>query len=371
MTRFNIREWGEKEFLEAESQWQSLLKNSRADPLFLSWNWLFQWWQNWGHQKGDQLKILAAYDGEELLAIAPLYCCHGEYFKGFLPVTRLEFLGNRYRKSSGLLAEYNQFIVRTDRRGKEAIQTLIHHILHHLRWDEWILPFAPDDSIFSKTLTGQLRLRNMDHSAAYQVNTRGSFKSYLQGLGKNSRLKLFNRRKLLEQLGQPRLEPLSPASLGFFMDTLNAFHEQRFGRTVFDTSIQQFLESLLNSPKANLSAAHSSILMMDDSPISVIFNLQAQRRIYNMQLGYQQDFHRKISLGTLHLGYAIEAAFEDPEVDCFDFLLGEGKNSDYKRHLATDRLTASSWQVIRSPLLKLLYRVNDEGKRLIRRVGGN
>jgi len=371
MTRFIIREWSEKEFHEAESQWQALLEKSCADPLFLSWHWVFQWWRNWGLQKGDQLKILAACDGGELVGIAPLYRCSGEYFKGLLPVSRLEFLGNRYRKSSGLLAEYNQFITRADYREKEVIQALIHHISHHMEWDEWILPFIPDDSIFSNILTRNRYLRSLDHTTAYQVDTTGSFNNYLQGLGKNSRLKLFNRRKLLEQLGQPKLKPLNSASLDFFVDTLNAFHKQRFGRSVFGASIHHFLESLLNSPRTDFSATHSSILMLDESPISVIFNLQAQRHIYNIQLGYQQDFHKKISLGTLHLGYAIEAAFEDPQVDCFDFLLGEGKNSDYKRHLATDRLTASSWQVIRSPLLKLLYRVNDGGKRLIRRFGGN
>jgi hypothetical protein len=81
--------------------------------------------------------------------------------------------------------------------------------------------------------------------------------------------------------------------------------------------------------------------------------------IYNIQAGYEEDFHKKVALGTLHLGYAIETAFKDPSVGFFDLLAGEGKKTDYKSHLATDRTSLTTLMVVRSPLFRLLYRMKD------------
>src|SRR5690606_40849246 len=65
-----------------------------------------------------------------------------------------------------------------------------------------------------------------------------------------------------------------------------------------------------------------------------VFDISYQGRKYNLQTGYQENFHKSISLGTLHFGYQIEAAFRDPDVAFYDFMAGKGKNSDYKKSLA-------------------------------------
>jgi hypothetical protein len=90
-----------------------------------------------------------------------------------------------------------------------------------------------------------------------------------------------------------------------------------------------------------------------------MLNLLVGGKIYNIQLGYVEDFDRKISLGTLHLGHAIERAFENPNIHSFDLLAGEGKNSDYKKRLADPESNLESTMVIRSPIVKIVYKLND------------
>ena len=51
-------------------EWNGLLVRSAADTIFLTLEYQHIWWQNLGQ---GELLILAVRDGEELVAIAPLF----------------------------------------------------------------------------------------------------------------------------------------------------------------------------------------------------------------------------------------------------------------------------------------------------------
>ena len=67
----------------------------------------------------------------------------------------------------------------------------------------------------------------------------------------------------------------------------------------------------------------------------------------------------------LHFGYLIESAFLNPNIAVFDFLAGNGKNSNYKEHLATDSIALYSFQVIRSLKMRVLYGIKAFVKRVM------
>jgi CelD/BcsL family acetyltransferase involved in cellulose biosynthesis len=75
-------------------------------------------------------------------------------------------------------------------------------------------------------------------------------------------------------------------------------------------------------------------------------------------MGFDPSFGRRLSLGLLHLGYAMEAAAEQ-QVGTYDFLAGAGLRSDYKRHLSQASRRLSCVQVLRGYLLPPLYRWHD------------
>jgi hypothetical protein len=363
--------WDESRFAASAEEWQRLLAHSDADPLFLSWHWMHGWWRIFRELTGE-LKLIAVRGGDgELLGLAPLHRHTGHYLKGWLPVERLEFIGCCSGHPAGLRSEYLDFILHRDHADR-VLERLLEGIARLPGWSELRLQDVPVEAPLGRRLVTLGKIRELDRQTAYPVDTRGSFSDYLAALGRNTRLKLYNRRKLLERLGRVELRKVTASDIDRLIDALNDFDRLRFGHdsTMNDRARQQIHALQASCPGLSI-AEHSSLLYLDDRLLSVIINFKLDRKIYNMQLGYQADFHKKISLGTLHLGYALEAAFADPETDCFDLLLGGGKNSDYKRHLTTESRQAASWQVLRSPLLKTLFAINDGGKRLLRRVSSS
>lgn len=62
----------ESGFDALKDEWNGLLKRSRFDTIFLTWEWQTTWWRHLGRNRGP-LYILAGRDGERLVAIIPLY----------------------------------------------------------------------------------------------------------------------------------------------------------------------------------------------------------------------------------------------------------------------------------------------------------
>jgi hypothetical protein len=87
-----------------------------------------------------------------------------------------------------------------------------------------------------------------------------------------------------------------------------------------------------------------------------------------LQAGYEEDFDPKVSLGYLHLGFAIEAAFGAKHTRAYDLLAGSGKKQFYKSHFHGDAVQFSTFQVVRSPLLKALYGIQSASPKFIARA---
>ena len=62
----------ESGFEALKSEWNDLLKRSRCDTIFLTWEWQTTWWQHLGRARGP-LYILAGRDDGRLVAVLPLY----------------------------------------------------------------------------------------------------------------------------------------------------------------------------------------------------------------------------------------------------------------------------------------------------------
>jgi hypothetical protein len=196
----------------------------------------------------------------------------------------------------------------------------------------------------------------------YSVDTEGSFSGYLETLGKNTRLKLFNRRKALTEHGDVSLEYVDLSRWDEIFQCLNEFHLVRYGKPAFSELNVAILRKVIDSLPGSAHFKCSSLLKVDNRPVSAMVNIFLNGKMYNIQLGFLEGLDKRISLGTLHLGYTIEMAFESQEIRSFDLLAGEGKSSNYKSHLAQKHATLESIQILKKPIIRLLYFVNDSLK---------
>jgi len=365
-TNFIATEWDEKRFLSSQNEWQNLLKNSNADHLFMSWQWMSQWWINWGSPKSDELRIIAIYSKDELVGIAPLYLYKSTYLKALLPIKRLQFMGSRYRGSSGIRSEYLGTIVKQGLE-TEVSTLIISAMLDNQGWDEIVLPDLVKGDYFHRLIIdaadkNNLRTRQLGVDDCYSVNTEDTFTGYLQTLGKNTRLKLFNRRKALVEHGNVSLEYVDLGEDNDIFQCINEFHLARYDKPAFSQINTAVLRKVIDILPESVHFKCSSLLKVDNRPVSAIVNVFLNGKIYNIQLGFLQDFDKRISLGTLHLGFALEMAFESDEITSFDLLAGEGKSSNYKSNLAQKHATLESIQILKNPVIRLLYFVNDNLK---------
>lgn len=340
-------------------EWQQCLAHSDADPLFMSWPWLYSWWETWSQVLGLDLLLLGAFDeSDTLVGLGPFFTRYLETPIG-LRVKRLHMLGNAWRIEPTVRSEYISLIAR--RSQASAIQAEMFAYLSAQPWDELI--------ICDITTTEQSHWRNMAvgtlgdiqyvaraEDEGVRIDTAGSFDEWQGLLGKNTRLKAFNRRRYLRALGAVQFETAeTDAELYTFFTALNQFHEQRWGKPAFGTLALNFHRRLLSRLSGSMHAKCTT-LYLDGQCISVLYDIDTGQGRYNLQSGYQENLDAKLSMGTLHLGYAIEDSFNDSSCGYYDLLAGSGKSTFYKSRFNGRAIRFRTMQLVRKPLLQMVYR---------------
>ncbi|PAU81200.1 GNAT family N-acetyltransferase [Halovibrio salipaludis] len=352
-----VQRLDEAAFAALENEWTALVERASADPLFMGWPWLYSWWETWGQRLGLELVLYAAYEGERLVGIAPLFR-HRYRSPVGITLNRLHFLGNAWRiqptvrtEYCGIIAEEGQESTVIEAVLAELIQLSWHELIisdqrlqDMLRWQEAFDRLGEANSAVP---------RSVDSGVRVQVN--GDFREWLANLGANTRLKAFNRRRYLEERGELSVFDMPTEDADAFLSKLNAFHQDRWGKPCFEDEALEFHRALLK--RFPSSRTHLSVMAFNGEPISALYDICAGHTRYNLQLGFNEHFDRKVAPGTLHLGYAIEESFRNDAVDTFDMLAGRGKKSFYKSHFRGEQVHFLTVQFVRHPLMRWIYRI--------------
>ncbi|MDC0661951.1 GNAT family N-acetyltransferase [Marinobacter sp. SS21] len=328
--------------------------------LFQTKAWQDSWWETWGHTRG--FTLLSASDGQ----ISGLY--EDSYrFRGFLPVRSLQFVGTSNRRINTPRTEYNT-LMPCSHNGTDA-RTVLEQALVQNRWSEAALTDIRKDSIEFRQITDMAKRHRWLHrviseDTAYSVNTSGDFEAYLSKLGANTRLRLFNRRKVFESLGEVELCEFWPNRTDEFFKLLDDLIMRRWGKPSFGGGEgMAFQRRFLERVVAEGGVPNLSILKSNGRALSALYNVAFNGRMYNIHSGFEENFNKKLALGTLHIGYNIEECFHRDDIAVFDLLVGTGKNEDYKCRIADRQEPLASIMLVRSPVFKFLYLLKDRKKR--------
>ncbi len=361
MKGIKVHLWDTEQFRNSKDSWSELLERSTSDKLFMSWEWLFSWWNVFSKQENMELYLLAAFNSSDtLVGIAPLYL-KTSLSKKIVKTQRLQLIGNCWREIDTMRTELQDFIVDSC-YATEVIHSFAIYLNNSTVWDELVLADLNKDSetykcLIQNRILSNCYYRNAEESNSYYLELNGTFDTFCRRLGKNMRLKLFNRRKLLCKLGNVEFIKIKSEDIKSTFELLNSLHLKRWGRPAFEHNCLHF-NMLVAELMAQKEALQFTVLKVDNIPISIQYNYIIDNHEYNIQAGFDEGFHKKIALGYLHFGYAIEAAFNDG-VKVYDFLAGEGKNTQYKARLTDKTVKLASIQVVRNKLAKKLYRSYD------------
>lgn len=323
--------------------WNDLIARSDANPLFMGWAWQSAWWDTWRAAFDLEPRLLAAHRGDRLVGLAPLV-----RVRSGTPLLRhqLHVIGNLWQIGDTTRSEHIDFICdRTD--AEQTAAALFAAIRRERDWSVLtIRDLSPSRSPACLETISGMPLLEREAEPGVRIDTSGDFESWLKMLGRNTRLKLFNRRRWIEQHLGPISESVEedPAAA---LSALNQLHVERWGRPCFSADHLAFHERVLARLPPALRAECSTI-RVGDRVVSRLYDIRTSSVTYNLQSAYTTDFDPRVSLGTLHLGYAIERAFGQPHINAYDLLAGPGMNTFFKGRLNGKEQCFRTVQLFRS-----------------------
>jgi len=344
-----IRKLSEKEFFAMQNEWSDLLDRSTADRLFMSWEWLSSWWETWGDLLKSRLLLLSVNKGDTLIALAPFYI-HTRLLRFGVSLTELHLMGNAWQITTTVRTEYVDLIV--DRRYPHtATQAISEYLLKYYKWDLITICDLKSRTTLSNfhILISRLGARCFTRSRdkGVCIDTSGDFDEWLGELGQNTRLKAFNRRKYINK-NYREIKLISETDYNNALNILNSFHNERWGKSCFIDDSLEFHNRLLGKLKPE--NVRFTVLEIDNNKISILYDITIGDKVYNLQAGIDEYFDKKISPGTLHLGFVIESAFKLNQIKYYDLLAGGGKKTFYKSrfkgkiiHFETNHYIRSFW----------------------------
>jgi len=362
LSALTLRRWGVDQWLGNAVAWKALLACSSADPLFLSWEWLTHWWQCYGGSLGRAPDILAFYRGEDLVGLAPLY--HRLVMRGVLLAHSVQVIGLSWRDSEPLISEYLDVIAAPQDLGAVR-HACLRLLLDEPAWTELVIGYSAAGQqwrdAFARLAPARGHyVRELDRSVSYQADLAQGFGPYLRDLGPSTRRSLWNLRRRLTDQGAVSLEFVAAGEIDGGFSDLNRLHQLRWKRPAFTGKRLAFHRTLASRLATHAELAFSRLRVGGDV-VSVLYDIRKGARQYNIKMAFDPAFSSRVSLGLIHLGYAMENA-ADHGISSYDFLAGPGRASDYKRHLSQSRRALSCVQMLRGRILPALYRWRDHAR---------
>ncbi|WDD99471.1 GNAT family N-acetyltransferase [Thalassomonas actiniarum] len=352
-SQLTFRIWDEQVFSENRQLWQQLLARSDADRLFLSWQWQYAWWKNCSCQK-PQLHIIAVYDQEQLVALAPLFS-HQKRIKKLLTVRQLQFIGCSYDIHDAVRSDNLDFII--DRQSDiTAIDLVLHRAINKLSWHTCLIQSASRNShVFRllRTLKGNKSLEILSRTINYIVDFNEDFDSFCKKLKKKIRQKTLLHRRFIA--GQLELKTVDFQESDAFIEQLNRLKLRRWNKKVYENQRLKFQQMFtdLCSQSQEISLL-SSMMVMDNQAQSAFFGFSCDNQGYFLQYAFDPHYNSKLSLGFLHLGYVIEQGYSQG-LKQLQLLPGGGQSDPYKQYLANKLQPQVSVRIISSWWLKALH----------------
>jgi len=315
-------------FRDLRREWTDLLDRSRADCLFLTWEWLYTWWTHLG--MGRRLFIVTVRRGGELIAIAPLAITAGRR-ASLAPLSSLTFLG-----TGSVGSDYLDVIVARDREAEAyeglarclAAQPFALHLAQIHRGTSatvglagrlarlgWRCAERPAD------LCPFIPIRDLSwgaYLASLDGHHRSNWKRRLANLGKTFAMR-FER---VETDGQ-RAEAL---------EAFLALHDRRWegrgGSTAFYSDALRAFHAAWTRVALGRGWLRFFLMRLDGRPVGAIYGFRYRGTFGFYQTGFDPAYARH-GIGQVMIGLSIKSAIEEG-ADEYDLLHGtERYKSDW------------------------------------------
>jgi CelD/BcsL family acetyltransferase involved in cellulose biosynthesis len=304
-------------FAGLRGEWNELLAASRADCVFLTWEWLHTWWLHLGEDR--RLFIVTVRSGSKLIALAPLTMHRASF-----PVRRLDFAG-----IGSVGSDYLDFIV--DAAHESAAVGALAEFLADAGFS-LRLPSVKEDSMVASVFAGRLadrawRLRKVAMQVCPFINLAGmSWDSYLESLGPSHRYNFRRRLRNLEKSHSVQFECAeSSEECRAALSHVVNLHLRRWSARGGSDGFHQ--ERLLRFHDEFSALARERgwlrmrVLTVDGRPAGAFYGFRYRDKYSFYQSGFDEAFLRQ-SVGLVTIGLTIREAIAEGAAE-YDFLHGD------------------------------------------------
>jgi len=323
--------------------WQQLSERARASCLFLTYEWLAPWWQQFG--AGRELRCLALHEGRDGKLAGLLLLFVETVRMGFLPVRRLAFLGDG---TTG--CDYLDVLAEPGREA-EVLSAMLDEI-GKLEWDLLDLDGLSRDSATALSLAQRFPNERLLHDAALgevvrdgklryvcphiplrSASAPANYEQYLSGLGRRENLR--RREKWLSQKPGTSIEvartPAEAAiAIGYFLE----LHRARWAADGGSDGLADARFDEFHRAATQLLAERGMLrlytLYAARRPVASVYGVVHRGKFLYYQSGYDPLWASR-SVGLVLLARTVSDAFAEGLAE-FDFLRGnEGYKAQWKR----------------------------------------
>lgn len=193
------------DFQSLSQQWNSLLKLSEIDRVYMTHEWFSAWWKAFG--KNKQLLILLALQDDELIGIAPLME-QKTFFRG-IPVKTIEFMSNNDSPACGFIYKKNH---------NNVIIAFLNHLVRNIKkWDMLFLKNIANDTHTNQTIETFFKEKKIRYlikpglSSPYLKITK-KWDEYFKSLSTKRRKTLRNISNRIKRLESPYIKEINNSS---------------------------------------------------------------------------------------------------------------------------------------------------------------
>lgn len=312
------------DFERFRAPWTELLEKSAANNIFLTWEWLKAWSEEFLNDQRE-LFVVIVYEGNSIVAIAPWYV--RKVTRGMLSVRQIEFLGTPEAGS-----DYLDVIAKKGKE-KEVARYLYSFLLGDAaeRWDRLRLHDVPSNSLFSLHFLNRIR-----EDGKYAAVSDASYcpfsilppteEAFFSGL--SSRRGQRFRQDLRNLQKQDTIEHLtySTGNPDAQLDEFFRLYSEKAGWQ--GDSLKRLIRGYLDL--RGEGSIQLDFLVAGGNHVGGLLHLKYGNTLYMYLMAIDKTYNSKVSIGNLLVGLCINNAIGSG-IACYDFLKGE---EDYKFHWA-------------------------------------
>ena len=352
------------DFLALRQQWNEINEHSLKGNIFISWEWLYSWWETYQNQGNRSLYILCCTNSDnELLGIAPFQIVNNP--KKYFPCSRqIKLMGTGETDGSLVFGEYMDLIIKREHE-TAVISSLSDYLQQHTSlWDG--LKFQQqlaeshlsklfeknsiqDTSSDAKSLLVSHNLEKIviENGFRTYIDLPETYKAYLMSLRKKMRNNITRTYSRLESEQSFLIEPVTTesevkaemAGQDSGIEILAKLNRSRRGKmeknSVFEQANFELFHRRLVKRLLPMNKVSLRVLRFGKEPVAALYSFVDGDTVHAYQSGFETENGHRYSLLTTMLTQEISNSIETPDVSRFNFMYSDDENTYKKRYSGT------------------------------------